>query len=363
MDNLLRFKGLTFATFGLVLAFLMYLALNVVLNAKSESDLKYTTSLVQLLDQVSPALSSNESQKVLASLQTYRSGQSLRVSGETIDTQSLAEFLAPQKSSLDSLVAQMSSGDLVASTDTAKGLLKSVQRRVAKKLKLTKYLQFAAALIAVGLYLLVIIPMILRLSESQDTEVKVVDETKGIMSTVSEGLFLLDHDYQIGVEQSASLRKIFKLDRDLEGDFFEFISNYVSQHTVQTAQEFLGLLYGDRVKEKLIKDLNPLNEVEINLVRRDGSYESRYLDFRFNRVMEDDKLKQILVSVTDETRRVMLERELAETKEEQEAQMDLLLRILKVDQAQLKAFFLAANADLNAINSTLEDRGHSSLEI
>ncbi len=68
MDNLLRFKGLTFATFGLVLAFLMYLALNVVLNAKSESDLKYTTSLVQLLDQVSPALSSNESQKVLASL-------------------------------------------------------------------------------------------------------------------------------------------------------------------------------------------------------------------------------------------------------------------------------------------------------
>ncbi len=363
MENILRFKGLTFATLGLVLAFLMYLALNVVLNAKSESDLKYTTSLVQLLDQVSPTLDSNESQKLLASLQAYSSGQSLRISGETINTQSLADFLAPQTSSLDSLVAQMSSGDLVASTNTAKGLLKSVQKRIAKKLKLTKYLQFAAALIAIALYLLVIIPMISRLSESQDTEVKVVDETKGIMSTVSEGLFLLDHDYQIGVEQSASLRKIFKLDRDLEGDFFDFISNYVSQHTVQTAQEFLGLLYGDRVKEKLIKDLNPLNEVEINLVRRDGSYESRYLDFQFNRVMEDDKLKQILVSVTDETRRVLLERELAETKEEQEAQMDLLLRILKVDQAQLRAFFSAANTDLNAINSKLEARGHSSLEI
>ena len=143
---------------------------------------------------------------MLTSLQAYSSGQSLRVSGETIDTQSLAGFLAPQQSSLDSLLAQMGSGDLVASTDTAKGLLLSVKKRAAKKLKLTKYLQFAAALIAVGLYLLVIIPMILRLSENQDTEVKVVDETKGIMSTVSEGLFLLDHDYQIGVEQSASLR-------------------------------------------------------------------------------------------------------------------------------------------------------------
>jgi len=363
LKNILRFKGLTFATLGLVLAFLMYLALNVVLNAKSENDLRYATSLVQSLDQVSPTLSTNESQKLLALLQAYSSGQSLRVSGETINTQSLAKFLAPQNSSLDALVAQMSSGDLVASTDTAKSLLTTVQQRVAKKLKLTKYLQFAAALIAVGLYLLVIIPMISRLSESQDTEVKVVDETKGIMSTVSEGLFLLDHDYQIGVEQSSSLRKIFKLDRDLEGDFFDFISNYVSQHTVQTAQEFLGLLYGDRVKEKLIKDLNPHNEVEINLVRRDGSYESRYLDFQFNRVMEDDKLKQILVSVTDETRRVLLEQELAETKEEQEAQMDLLLRILNVDQTQLRAFFVAANTDLNAINAKLEARGHSSLEI
>ena len=38
-ENILRFKGLTFATLGLVIAFLMYLALNVVLNAKSESDL------------------------------------------------------------------------------------------------------------------------------------------------------------------------------------------------------------------------------------------------------------------------------------------------------------------------------------
>lgn len=363
LENILRFKGLTFATLGLVVAFLIYLALNVLLNVKAEKDLKYTGSLVQLLDQVSPELGSSESQKLITSLESYNSGQSLRVSGETINTHSLSDFLSPQKSTLDLLLTQMRSGDFVASAESAKGLLKSVQRRVSKKLKLTKYLQFAAALIAIGFYLLVIIPMILRLSENQDAEVKVIDETKGIMSTVSEGLFLLDHDYQIGLEQSASLKKIFKLDRDLEGDFFDFISNYVSQHTVQTAREFLGLLYGDRVKEKLIKDLNPLNEVEINLVRRDGSYENRYLDFQFNRVMEDDKLKQILVSVTDETRRVMLEKELAETKEEQEAQMDLLLRILKVDQKQLKTFFLAANTDLNSINSKLEARGHGSLEI
>jgi len=76
--------------------------------------------------------------------------------------------------------------------------------------------------------LLGIIPMILQLSDSEETEVQAVDETKGIMSTVTEGLFLLDHDYQIGLEQSASLKQMFKTERDLEGDFFDFIGQYVS---------------------------------------------------------------------------------------------------------------------------------------
>ena len=156
--------------------------------------------------------------------------------------------------------------------------------------------------------------MILRLSEKEETVAEVVKESKGIMNTVNECLFLLDKDQNIGIEQSASLKQMFKSERDLEGDFFDFISQYVSQHTVQTAREYLGLLYGERVKEKLVKDLNPLNEVEINLVRRDGSYENRYLDFQFNRVLEDEKLSHILVSVTDETKRVLLERELEETK-------------------------------------------------
>jgi len=363
LDKLLRFKGLTFATLGLVVAFLLYLALNVLLSNKAEADLKYSTSLMQLMDQVSPELAGSELQKLTAKLEKFKSGQSVLIAGQPTNTYTLAKFMSPEASGLDQLVQQLKSSNLEMAAKSAKGVSAAVEKRISKKLKLTTYLQGAAAIIVIVFYLLAIVPMILRLSEVQETEVQAVDETKGIMSTVNEGLFLLDHDYQIGLEQSTSLKKIFKLDRDLEGDFFDFIGSYVSEHTVKTAREFLGLLYGDRVKEKLIKDLNPLNEVEINLVRRDGSYENRYLDFEFNRVMEGDKLKQLLVSVTDETRRVLLERELAETKEEQEAQMDLLLRILKVDQRQLKAFFSMAENDLMDINSKLEARGHGDVEI
>ena len=362
-NNLLRFKGLTFGTLGLVLAFLLYLILNFILQTSAQKDVKYATAVMQLADQVSVDLSASEKQRVLVNLGKFKTGQSVRVAGEAVDSVALADFLSPATSTLDDVIAKLEAAKLESASQSAKMLSASVNSRLERKLKLTYYLQVAAAIIAIVFYLLAIVPMILRLSESEDTEVKAVDETKGIMSTVTEGLFLLDHDYQIGLEQSSSLKKMFKIERDLEGDFFDFIGRYVSPHTVQTAREFLGLLYGDRVKEKLIKDLNPLNEVEINLVRRDGSYESRYLDFQFNRVMEDGALKQLLVSVTDETRRVLLEQELVETKQEQEAQMDLLLRILQVDQAQLNTFFNAAENDLLSVNKTLEARGLGDVEI
>lgn len=363
LNNMLRFKGLTFATAGLVAAFLLYLLLNFAILSTAQKESRYALAVMQVTDRVSANLQAVESADIIARLESFVTGQSVRMGGRALNTYTLSEFLSPEPSTLDQLISQLKADNFQLASESAKKLSATVDRRLDRKLKLITYLQVVAGLIAVAIYLLLIVPMILRLSDNEDIEVKVVNETKGIMSTVSEGLFLLDHDYQIGLEQSASLKQMFKTDRDLDGNFFDFIGQYVSAHTVQTAREFLGLLYGDRVKEKLIKDLNPLIEVEINLVRRDGSYESRYLDFKFNRVMEDGALKQLLVSVTDETRRVLLERELADTKEEQEAQIDLLLRILQVDRGQLNAFFDSAESDLNGVNATLEQRGHGDAEI
>ncbi len=363
LEKVLRFKGLAFATLGLLAVFLLYLGLNFGLQQKTQNEVQYSTSLLQLTDRITPNLSLAFSSDVLSQLEAYRTGVAVRIAGETRNTYPLSEFLAPESSQLEILVGHINTANFSLAAESATQLSTTVERRIERKLKLLNYLQIAAAIIAIVIYVLVILPMIIRLSDTEDVEVKAVGEAKGIMSTVSEGLFLLDREYQIGVEQSNSLKQMFKTERDLEGDFFDFIGQYVSPHNVQTAREFLGLLYGGRVKEKLVKDLNPLNEVEVNLVRRDGSYESRYLDFQFNRVMEGDELEHLLVSVTDETKRVLLERELAETKQEQEAQIDLLLRILQVDRAQLKAFFQQANTDLHSVNSTLEARGHGDQEI
>jgi len=264
---------------------------------------------------------------------------------------------------LTALEGELAAGERAKANALATQIANDAASEWAKKSKLATYINWAAFVLMGLFYLLAVLPQIAKISKDEVVEVESRKEAENILGTVSEGLFLLGRDHEIGVEQSTSLKELFRSKRDLEGNFFDFIGQYVTDGTVSVARDYLDLLYGERVKEKLVKDLNPLNEVEIHIARRDGSYESRFLNFRFNRVLEDDKLSHLLGSVTDVTREVQLARELQETKEEQEAQLDLLMRVLHLDQGSLLKFFDRADNTLKEINSTLESRGHSNDEI
>ena len=256
----------------------------------------------------------------------------------------------------DAIVA----GDKNAFAANIAKLNKVVLAESDKRSKLLILAPIVICILGVLVYLLAIIPQLLRLSKDSEVQVESNQQAENILNTVSEGLFLLDTSGQIGVEQSASLKQMFRLERDLEGSFLDFIGQYVPESSVVVAKDYLDLLYGERVKEKLVRDLNPLNQVEINIARRDGSSESRFLDFKFARVVADGELKHLLGSVTDVTREVLLERELETNKEEQEAQLDLLMNILHLDKNSLSRFYSETDVALESINNTLQERGSSS---
>lgn len=363
MSKILENKGLFFSTLALLVFFLLYIAINFVLQSKTINDSSYAERFSNLSVLFDANTSDSENNQLLNQLKVFQNGGSLALGAENVEVSPIDQYLFPNQSNIGAIVNNLESGQQTQARRTFDSLVEVVQRQKDRKTNLIRYLQIAAAVITLLIYLLVVLPSISRVSQRKETEVEEKRETEGIMKTVSEGLFLLNHDHEIGLEQSASLKNLFKSDRDLEGNFFDFIGQYVPQNTLQVAKDYLDLLFGDRVKEKLVQDLNPLNEVEINIVRRDGSYESRYLDFKFNRVMQDDRLSHILGSATDVTRRVMLERQLVESKEEQEAQLELLMSILHVDNKQLNNFFDTADRSLLEINETLESRGHGNREI
>jgi len=180
-------------------------------------------------------------------------------------------------------------------------------------------------------------------------------ETANILRTVNEGLFLLDRNQRIGSERSLALATIFRRD-DLDDMTFEsLLRNIVPEKTLKTAQDYVSLLWGERVNEKLIKTINPLNEVEVHFDNPNGGFDTHFLEFDFNRVKSEGQLSHLLVTVNDVTKRVMLARELQESQEKAQAQLDLLLRILHVDPASLTSFLSDAETSLKMVNTILRE--------
>jgi two-component system chemotaxis sensor kinase CheA len=180
-------------------------------------------------------------------------------------------------------------------------------------------------------------------------------ETGDILRTVNEGLFLLDKDLKVGSERSLALNNIFRREEFAGITFDQLLKEIVPEKTLRTAMDYVALLWGDRVNEKLVKTINPLNEVEVHFDNASGGFDTHFLEFDFNRVKAEGSLSHLLVTVNDVTKRVMLSRELQESQEKAQAQLDLLLRILHVEPDNLTGFLTDADVSLKMVNSILKE--------
>jgi HPt (histidine-containing phosphotransfer) domain-containing protein len=184
--------------------------------------------------------------------------------------------------------------------------------------------------------------------------VEAQNQTRDILGTVKDGLFLIDAGFRIGKAHSAALSALFRRD-DFSGmTLEELLRDTVSEKTLATATKYVQLLWGERANEKLIRSINPLAEVEVHFDRGDGSRDLRYLEFDFHRVKGEHGVRHILVSVNDVTSRVLLARELKESQANSQVQMDMLFGLLRVDPDQLASFLDDTSATLAQINNVLK---------
>lgn len=187
-------------------------------------------------------------------------------------------------------------------------------------------------------------------------------QTQEILGTVKEGLFLLDSDLRIGKAYSAALSTLFRRDHFDGLAFEDLLRGLVTDATLSTATKYVKLLWGERANENLIRSINPLAEVEVTIDQGPSGRDTRYLEFAFHRVRRDGNLRQILVSVSDVTSRVLLGRELKDSQDSASTQLDMLLGILHVEPDQLAAFLSNSHAALRMVNSVLKVPAKSDAE-
>jgi len=186
-------------------------------------------------------------------------------------------------------------------------------------------------------------------------------QTEDILSTVREGLFLLDGDLKIGTIHSDATAQLFQRESVAGITFEDLLRDLVTPKTLAIATKFVKVLWSERTKENLIRSINPLNEVEL-LVGEKGSKdaETRYLEFNFHRVRRDGAITHVLVAVADVTARVALAAQLKGAQDSAQTQMDAFLSILHVDPTQLSSFLDDSDVAFKMINATLRDPARDS---
>lgn len=178
-------------------------------------------------------------------------------------------------------------------------------------------------------------------------------QTDEILSTVREGLFLLDRDLRIGERYSASMHELFQQDLRPGADFLAILGRMASAATLESARDYVEVLFGEHVMEDLVESLNPLAEVEVRTADPDHGERVRHLSFRFNRVVEHGRISHLLVTVQDASARVRLAAELQAASTRARADLEVYLRLLGKDVQQLGRFLSATQERLSAINARL----------
>lgn len=249
--------------------------------------------------------------------------------------------------------ARQSNLELLALMNTLTVDLENVATSQATTLR---YIQTAGITLAIINFLIILFHFIGELKRNDKQLEMARRETTEILETVNEGLFLLDENLKVGNQHSAQLTDLFGGKKVADIFFSELIGDLVKPKDLETAERFVGLLFRPDVKSNLISDLNPLSEVEINIADDQGGYETKFLSFEFTRVMDGKNIENILVTVNDVTARVLLARQLAEEKEKNEQQLEMLTSILHTSPSTLKRFIQSAFDTFANINGILKDQ-------
>lgn len=233
-------------------------------------------------------------------------------------------------------------------------LTTQLEKNTKEKARNLESIQTFALVLSLLLFANIIFNAMRKLRVADAETEKAQRETTEILNTVNEGLFLLNPELLIGTQFSKSMHKILQQEISANMAFMPILRALVSDEVYTQARNYIGLLFGNKVKENLVLSLNPLQQVQVQT--KTGNQQGaapRYLSFQFNRVIEEKRVQHLLVTVQDITEHVLHINELATLKGQANIDMALLEKLLKADLTQLRQFLTSAQGGLDDINEVL----------
>lgn len=218
-----------------------------------------------------------------------------------------------------------------------------------------RQIQLGAILLALLNFIFIVVKFVRSLRASDRAAEAARGETAQILDTVHEGLFLVTRDGHIGGQHSASLETLFGRALQPGENVRELLRTLVTPTEYEAVEQYMTLLFNDRIKASLLEQLNPLHEVEVRLAGPENApRRTKHLSFEFEQVRESGKVTALLVTVFDVSERVRLAQALAGAEQRAKTEVELLLGILDQEPSLLTGFVEAAQARLDRINASLQ---------
>lgn len=235
----------------------------------------------------------------------------------------------------------------------------SIGAHIQEEAKQFEQFQLGAIIAALTIFLFIVFGALRQLLRNDELLAVANREMAEIMSSVNEGLFLVDKDLVIGNEYSSKLEGILGQKEIAGRNLLDVLGELVTDEELDTTKTFIEQLYSEWVVEDLIDDLNPLNRIKI---QREGMPD-RHLDFKFFRVLQGSKIERVLVNVSDTTEIVMLQESQKDQREQEGQELEMLNIILNTNPTVLSSFIRDSQGKLEEINRALKSQSTTQREL
>ncbi len=176
-----------------------------------------------------------------------------------------------------------------------------------------------------------------------------------LLDNISEGLCLINRDFSLSPRYSRALLEILPSLREDSPHILQVLEKALPEKTFQGVQEYLELLFDEKVQERTLQRINPLERCELVFSDEKGLIR-KFCSFRFLRLYDKShsRILQLMCIIRDETQQVLLEQEKQKQQEENEQNIQILYKVLHVEPPLLFDFIKGFQKSFAEINETIE---------
>ncbi len=182
-----------------------------------------------------------------------------------------------------------------------------------------------------------------------------------VFQNIHQGIFILDRNFKMSKLYSKSMEKIFGVSKVSGENFSNFMRPLIIPRDLEALEMFMRHLFNEDMDEEVVNQLNPIEQVKI-YNEREGVVTNKYIRVNFTRIWRKDRISSVMVTVSDETESILLQRHLEEAEKKKKQETEQVLSILKIDPSLIRGFLYNAKRTLRSISERYEGNKESDLK-